>query len=107
MGGSRTVITILPADKETLQLLAVPEGREAMVLRDSAGRITGHGVFAVAGDTVEVFSAVAEEPILVEGIIRSVLNAGDCRGAVTGLCRVEALAPLLRHLEFEAGEDLL
>ena len=99
------MITILPADKALCEQLGVPADREAMVLRDSDGHITGHAVFAVSGDRVELFSVAAEEPLLVDGLIRSVLNAGDYRGAAFGLCRDAALAPILRRLEFEATEE--
>lgn len=99
------MITILPADKATLALLDVPEGHEAMVLRDSDGSITGHATFTVTGDVVELLTVTAEEPILVDGLIRSVLNVGDCRGAVTGFCRDENLALTLRRLEFEPEEN--
>lgn len=99
------MITILPADKTVLQQLGVPAGREAMVLRDSDGRITGHATFTVTGDIVELLTVTAEEPLLVDGLIRAVLNTGDYRGAVTGLCRDESLSLTLRRLEFVAGED--
>ncbi|MBQ8684279.1 MAG: hypothetical protein IJ518_07175 [Clostridia bacterium] len=99
------MITILPADKATLALLDVPEGHEAMVLRESDGRITGHATFVLVDDTVELLTVTAEEPIMVDGLIRSVLNTGDCRGAVTGLCRDENLALTLRRLEFAPGEN--
>lgn len=99
------MITILPADKAVLQQLGVPEGREAMVLRDSDGCMTGHATFSVTGDTVELFTVEAQEPLLVDGLIRSVLNAGDFRGAVTGLCRDESLALTLRRLEFSPSDE--
>ena len=99
------MITILPADKAFLDSIgAVPE-TDAMVLRDSDGSVMGHAVFRMMGDTVELLSVTACEPLLVDGLIRSVLNTGDCRGAVTGLCRDEKLSLTLRRLEFEAGED--
>ncbi len=99
------MITILPADKAFLESISAPEGTDAMVLRDSTHRVTGHALFALAGDTIEVLSVTAEEPLLVEGLIRAVLNTGDCRGARFGLCRQPAMESVLRRLEFEPGED--
>jgi len=99
------VITIQPADKAFLASVGAPAGTDAMVLRDSDGTILGHALFAVAGETVEVLSVQTDEPLMTEGLIRSVLNTGDCRGAITGLCRIEALVPLLKRLEFVPGEE--
>ena len=99
------MITILPADKALLQGLSAPEGVEAMVLRDNDGSIFGHALFRVVGERVEVLSVQTELPVMAEGLIRSVLNAGDCRGATVGFCADEGLAPMLRHLEFEPVED--
>lgn len=99
------MITIQPADKAFLQSVAAPDGVDAMVLRDSDGTVLGHALFSVSGDTVEILSVHTEVPLMTEGLIRSVLNTGDCRGAVTGLCRDEGLAPLLKRLEFVPGQD--
>ena len=99
------MITIRPADEAFLKEIQAPPGTDAMVLRDSGGQVTGHAIFRMAGDRVELLSVTAEEPLLVDGLIRSVLNTGDCRGAVTGLCREESLALILRRLEFEPGEE--
>ena len=95
------MITILPADEAFLQSVSAPEGTDAMVLRDETGAVSGYALFRMAGDTVEVLHVESQEALLVDGLIRSVLNTGDCRGAVTGLCHDEALAPILRRLEFE------
>ena len=99
------MITILPADEAFLQRIDAPAGVDAMVLRDSDGSVFGHALFAVTGDTVEVLSVHTEMPLMAEGLIRAVLNTGDCRGATVGLCREASLAPLLRRLEFEPAED--
>ena len=99
------MITIQPADKAFLASVSAPVGADAMVLRDSDGTVLGHALFAVAGETVEVLSVHTDVPLMAEGLIRSVLNTGDCRGAKAGLCRDEALAPLLKRLEFVPGED--
>lgn len=99
------MITILPADKAFLQEIHAPAGTDAMVLRDSQGAVTGHALFSVQGSVVEVLSVVAQEPIMLEGLVRAVLNTGDCRGAELALCRDEALAPVLRRLEFQPGEE--
>ncbi len=99
------MITIQPADKAFLQSITAPEGVDAMVLRDSDGTLLGHALFTVSGDTVEILSVDTAVPLMAEGLIRSVLNTGDCRGAVTGLCRDEGLAPLLKRLEFVPGPD--
>lgn len=98
------MITILPADKAFLESLAAPEGVEAMVLRDSDGSVFGHSLFRMAGERVEVLSVHTDLPVMAEGLIRAVLNVGDCRGATVGFCANEALAPMLRHLEFEPVE---
>lgn len=100
------MITIRPADKAFLESISAPAGTDAMVLRDSDDRITGHGLFRVEGDTIEVLSVEAEETLLVDGIIRSILNTGDCRGAKTGICRVAELAKVLRRLEFTEENGL-
>lgn len=99
------MITIQPADKAFLESFSAPAGTDAMVLRDSDGTVLGHALFAVSGETVEILSVQTEEPLMTEGLIRSVLNTGDCRGAKTGLCRIEELAALLKRLEFVPGED--
>ena len=100
------MITICPADKAFLESVSAVDGADAMVLRDSDGRITGHGVFRVEGDTIEILSVEAEEPLLVDGIIRSILNTGDCRGAKTGICRLNELAKILCRLEFTEENGL-
>ncbi len=99
------MITIRPADKAFLEEIAAPVGTDAMVLRDSDGTVFGHALFTVQGDTVEILHVQSQEPLMKEGLIRAVLNTGDCRGAVKGLCRAEALQPLLRRLEFVPAEE--
>ena len=98
------MITILPADEAFLQTIAAPEGVEAMVLRDSDGSVFGHALFRMAGERVEVLSVHTELPVMAEGLVRSVLNTGDCRGATEGFCADESLAPMLRRLEFAPVE---
>ena len=103
------MITILPADEAFLKEMTAPAGTDAMVLREG-GEVTGYALFRLtdgvsAGDTVEILRVEAQEPLLVDGLIRSVLNTGDCRGAKYGLCRVAALEPVLRRLEFRPAED--
>ena len=100
------MITILPADKAFLDSIAAPTGADAMVLRDSDGTVFGHALFTVVGDAVEVLAVHTEMPVMAEGLIRSVLNTGDCRGATVGICRDESLAPLLRPLEFEPKDGV-
>lgn len=95
------MITIMPADKAFLQSVAAPEGADAMVLRDSGGAIDGHALFRADGDAVEILAVETALPMMADGLIRSVLNTGDCRGAIRGVCRDGALAPILRRLEFE------
>lgn len=99
------MITILPADKAFLQSVAAPDGVEAMVLRDSDGSVFGHALFRLIGDRVEVMSVHTDLPVMAEGLIRSVLNVGDCRGATIGFCANQELVPMLRHLEFAPIED--
>ncbi len=99
------MITILPADKAFLQSIEAPADTEAMVLRDSSGTVLGHALFRVSGDEAEILRAETDEPLMIEALIRSVLNAGDCRGAVTGVCRVQSLAPVLKRLEFAPAND--
>ena len=98
------MITIMPADKAFLQSVSAPDGVDAMVLRDSDGSVFGYALFRVVGDRVEVLSVHTELPVMAEGLIRSVLNAGDCRGAVEGFSANEELASMLRKLEFEPTE---
>ena len=94
------MITIQPADKAFLESINAPADADAMVLRDSDGTVFGHALFRVVGDTVEVLSVHTDELLMTEGLIRSVLNTGDCRGAITGVCRDASLAPILKRLEF-------
>ncbi len=94
------MITILPADKAFLESIAAPAGTDAMVLRDSDGTVTGHGLFRVEGEDIAVLAVEAEEPLMKEGLVRSILNTGDCRGALYGVCREETLVPVVRRLEF-------
>ena len=98
------MITILPADEAFLQSIAAPDGVEAMVLRDSDGSVFGHALFRMAGDRVEVLSVHTELPVMAEGLVRSVLNTGDCRGATEGFCADESLSPMLCRLEFTPTE---
>ena len=98
------MITILPADEAFLQSIEAPDGVDAMVLRDGDGSVFGHALFRMAGERVEVLSVCTDLPVMAEGLIRSVLNAGDCRGATEGFCASEALVPMLRHLEFAPAE---
>ena len=95
------MITILPADEAFLQSVDAPVGADAMVLRDSDGTVDGYALFCVDGDAVEILAVDTALPMMCEGLIRSVLNTGDCRGAVRGVCRDNALVPILRRLEFE------
>ena len=94
------MITILPADKAFLQSVGAPDGADAMVLRDSDGSVFGHALFRMLGDRVEVLSVHTDLPVMAEGLIRAVLNAGDCRGATQGFCADEGMASMLRRLEF-------
>ncbi len=99
------MITIMPADKAFLDSIGAGAGVEALVLRESDGTVSGHALFCVQGDTVELLGVVSDEPLMVDGLIRSVLNAGDYRGAQQGLCRIENLVPHLKRLEFAPAED--
>lgn len=99
------MITIMPADKAFLQEIHAPAGADAMVFRDENGIVSGHALFRMDGDTVEILSAECPLPMMTEALIRSVLNTGDCRGAMWGFCRNEALAPLLPRMEFKPTDD--
>ena len=99
------MITILPADKAFLESVAAPAGVDAMVLRDSDGSVFGHALFRMAGERVEVLSVHADLPMMAEGLVRAVLNTGDCRGATHGFCADASLAPMLLRLEFAPVED--
>ena len=98
------MITILPADEAFLQSVSAPVGADAMVLRDSDGSVFGYALFRMCGDRVEVLSVHTELPMMAEGLVRAVLNTGDCRGAVTGFCADDNLAPMLTRLEFKPME---
>ena len=100
------MITIMPADKAFLERVSAPFGMEAMVLRDSDGSVFGHALFAVAGEMAEIFAVQTAEPMMAEGLIRSVVNAADCRGAVRVVCKVEELIPILKRLEFEPQDGV-
>lgn len=99
------MITILPADEAFLQSIHAPADADAMVLRERDGTVFGYALFRVTGDTVEILQVETEEPLMTEALIRAVLNAGDCRGAMTGVCRIESLAPVLKRLEFSPTDD--
>ena len=94
------MITIMPADKAFLEIVSAPMGADAMVLRDSDGTVFGHALFTVAGETAELLAVQTEEPLMTEGLIRAVINAADCRGAVSVVYRGDALIPVLKRLEF-------
>lgn len=98
------MITILPADEAFLQSIDAPAGADAMVLRDSDGSVFGHALFRMAGERVEVLSVHTELPMMAEGLVRAVLNTGDCRGATHGFCADDSLVPMLRRLEFAPVE---
>ena len=95
------MITIMPADKAFLECVVAPTGADAMVLQDGKGEVFGHALFRMDGEYVEILSVQTDEPLMKEGLIRSVLNTGDCRGAAYGICRDETLAPILKRLEFQ------
>ena len=99
------MITIQRADEAFLQTIAAPAGVEAMVLRDSDGSVLGHALFSVTGERVTLHSVDCAIPLMAEGLIRSVLNVGDCRGAVEGFCADKNLETMLLRLEFQAAED--
>ena len=99
------MITIMPADKAFLESVHAPAGVDALVLRDSREEVNGYALFRVDGDTVEILSVTSDEPLMVDGLIRSVLNAGDYRGAQYGLCRADSLIPNLKRLEFKETDD--
>ncbi len=101
------MITIMPADEAFLNEIAAPTGADAMVLRDSGGTVDGYALFCMDGDAVELLRVETALPMMAEGLVRAVLNTGDCRGAKTGICRDLALAPLLKRLEFEQQNDIL
>ncbi len=90
----------MPADEVFLREIAAPDGTDAMVLRDSGGTVDGHALFRVDGDTVEILAVETALPMMTEGLIRTVLNTGDCRGAKIGVCRLPSLVPTLKRLEF-------
>ena len=94
------MITITPADKVFLESISAPQGVDAMVLRDSDGTVFGYALFTVTGETAELIAVQTEESMMTEGLIRSVINTADCRGAVTVTCRAEALVSVLKRLEF-------
>lgn len=99
------MITILPADEAFLQSIHAPADADAMVLRERDETVFGYALFRATGDTVEILQVETGEPLMTEALIRSVLNTGDCRGAVTGVCRIGALVPVLKRLEFVPVED--
>ena len=99
------MITIMPADKAFLESIGADADVEALVLRESDGTVSGHALFRMLGDTVEILGVASDEPLMTDGLIRSVLNAGDYRGAQQGLCRIESLIPQLQRLEFTPAED--
>ncbi len=100
------MITILPADEAFLKDINAPHGADAMVLRDSSGAVDGYALFTVDGDEVEVLCVQTALPLMAEGLVRAVLNTGDCRGAQWGVCRDESLAPMLKKLEFELQDGV-
>ena len=98
------MITILPADEAFLQSIVAPADADAMVLRDGDGSVFGYALFRMSGNRVEVLSVHTDLPMMAEGLVRAVLNTGDCRGATEGFCADEQLAPMLRRLEFTPVE---
>lgn len=94
------MITIKRADEAFLRQVKAPADSEAMVLRDGDGAPRGYALFRVDAEAVELLAVEAAEPLLAEGLVRSVLNVGDCRGALTGVCAEPTLFPLVRRLEF-------
>lgn len=100
------MITIMPADKAFLRSVDAPEGTDAMVLRDSGGVVDGYALFCVEGDAVEILRVETPLPMMTEGLVRAVLNTGDCRGAVRGVCRDDTLGTTLARLEFEKQDGV-
>ena len=56
-------------------------------------------------DRVHILSVEAPDTLLIEGMVRAVLNAGRIREIEWAVCENEALFPILRHLEFVPCEE--
>ena len=99
------MITITPADEAYRRDAGLGSGTDAMLLREG-GAITGRALFRMNGDEIEILAVECDEPLMKDGLIRSVLNTGDCRGAVTGVCRIGELGAVLRGLEFREKDGV-
>lgn len=67
---------------------------------EACGRAT-----AEFGDEVRLLEVEAPDALLMEGMVRAVLNAGRVREIRRAVCQNEALFPMLRHLEFTPCDE--
>ncbi len=97
------MFSILPVDEKTTAELAQREGKElplsAMLLRiDDV--VSGHVLYRVDRDTLEILCLRAPDDEYTEWLVRAALNAGVNRLAITAVCNDPVLFPHLIRLGF-------
>ncbi len=102
------MIAILPASEEERRALSEQAGFagpvECLVASDGRKRL-GSVLYRSRGEVMELLAAQAEDPRLLDGLLRAALNAALSAGARTAWCGQEPLFPALRVLGFSEPEE--
>ncbi|HJD24422.1 MAG TPA: hypothetical protein H9694_09835 [Firmicutes bacterium] len=102
------MIAILPASEEERSALSAQAGFagpvECLVASDGWESL-GSILYRTSGEVMELLTAQAEDPRLLDGLLRAALNAALSAGARTARCEQEPLFPALRTLGFSEPEE--
>ena len=101
------MLTIVPADERRCRLLAQTYGFSALqgMVAHSGDREEGIGVYVLQKDTLELVDIQAEDPLVLDGLLRAILNTGYRGGAKWAVCRHTRLTDVLRAEGFLATEN--
>ncbi len=103
------MITIVPASPSEGAAIREREGFPAaacLILRDGADP-AGYVCYQIEGSRLELLAVRGEDGLLLEGLVRAALNAGELEGASEAFCRGADPAALLERLGFQRKEEEL
>lgn len=101
------MLTIVPAGEERRQQLSqrfACHGVQGMIARAGEEEL-GAGVYILEGETLRLLELAAQDSLLLDGLLRAVLNAGQRAGAKRAVCSVASLAAFLQEEGFFPGPD--
>ena len=101
--------TIVPASPSEGAAIREREGFPAaacLILRDGA-EPAGYVCYQIEGSRLELLAVRGEDGLLLEGLVRAALNAGELEGASEAFCRGADPAALLERLGFQRKEEEL